>query len=362
MKGRTKGWFDGLVRMAWLVATLMASLLAITLLFGAQEVIAARPGQFDAQPSGATTQRPSATTTTLLVGTSPNYWPMEYISGTQIVGHDIDLMNAVAGEMGVTVIYISVPFNELFGRLMTGAVDAVISSVSITPARQEFVDFSLPYCRVEAWAPGENVAIVVQEGNTLLRRQINEALWKLRNDGTLEANIAAIAADVPEWQPELPDWPYISPGAGTTLVYTDAEELATIIQVPGGAVTETILTVYTPLHAAVPPPGLFFAGRAFDLDVYRHGQFLSLGIGLSVPATITIHYAESDVIGRDEESLRLGRWNGITGAWENAACGPHGRHTGENWLAVPVCHLSRFALFGEAAHTLYLPLVLRNAP
>jgi hypothetical protein len=255
-----------------------------------------------------------------------------------------------------------VPFVQLFPTLAAGKVDAVISSVSITPARQEVVDFTLPYLTVEAWTPGENVAIVVQEGNTPLRRQINEALWQLRNDGTLATIVAAIAADVPEWQPHLPDWPTISPGVGRTLVYTDTQQTTTIIQVPGGAVTETVLMAFTPLHAAVPPPGLFFAGRAFDLDLYRDGQFLPLGMGLSVPATITVHYTDGDVAGLDEGSLRLGRWNEGTAAWENAACGPHNPHAGENWLAVPVCHLSRFALFGDRVHRIYLPLLLRSAP
>ena len=43
----------------------------------------------------------------------------------------------------------------------------------------------------------------------------------------------------------------------------------------------------------------------------------------------------------------------------NAACGDYDRHPDENWLAAPICHLSRFALFGK--YTVYLPLVLRNS-
>ena len=88
----------------------------------------------------------------------------------------------------------------------------------------------------------------------------------------------------------------------------------------------------------------------------------SYGIGLSIPATITIHHSENDVAGVDEQSLVLERWNEVTSKWEPAACGPYDRHADENWLAVPVCHLSTFALFGEAQYTTYLPVVLRNAP
>ena len=51
---------------------------------------------------------------------------------------------------------------------------------------------------------------------------------------------------------------------------------------------------------------------------------------------------------------------GRTSAWEDAACGAYDRHPDKNWLAVPICHLSQFALFGERDYLIYLPLVLRN--
>lgn len=365
MRRITQSRLSAMVRMVWLVATLgLAGLVATALLFGTREVMAARTALPATQPPVGTVLAPTVPTTTLLVGTSPDYWPMEYLSGTQIVGHDIDLMNAVAVEMNVNVVYTSVPWHQIFSGVIAGEHDAVISSVSVTPAREELVDFTLPYLAssTEDSAVDDNVAIVVQKGNRRLRRQINEALWRLRNDGTLAAIIADIAIDVPEGHPHLPDWPNIAPGAGNTLVYTDTRQGITIIQVPSKAVSETILLAYTPVNTATPPSGLSFADRAFDLDVYRNGTFLSSGIGLSVPATITIHYTETDVIRLDEESLVLGRWGEATSAWEDAACGPYGRHPDENWLAVPVCHLSRFALFGETEHSVYLPLVLRNAP
>ena len=64
----------------------------------------------------------------------------------------------------------------------------------------------------------------------------------------------------------------------------------------------------------------------------------------SVPVTITIHYADGDVIGLDENTLTLETWNPDSGQWEDAACGAYDRHPAENWLAVPICHLSRFGL------------------
>ena len=47
-------------------------------------------------------------------------------------------------------------------------------------------------------------------------------------------------------------------------------------------------------------------------------------------------------------------------AWQDAACGPYERNADENWVSVPICHLSRFALFADELHAVYLPLVLRS--
>jgi hypothetical protein len=48
---------------------------------------------------------------------------------------------------------------------------------------------------------------------------------------------------------------------------------------------------------------------------------------------------------------------------EDVACGAYDRYPEENWLVVPICHLSRFALFGEVAEVrdfVYSPLATRN--
>jgi parallel beta-helix repeat protein len=150
----------------------------------------------------------------------------------------------------------------------------------------------------------------------------------------------------------------IPPDVRVTLAYTDTQGNPTMVQVPAGAVPYTTTLVYVPVATATPPPGFFSPGPAFDLDAYRDGEPLP-GFAFSLPVTITIHYSEADVAGLEEGTLLLLYWNGST--WEDAACRPYDRHPAENWLAVPICHLSRFALFGEAPYGIYLPIVLRNA-
>jgi glucose/mannose transport system substrate-binding protein len=154
----------------------------------------------------------------------------------------------------------------------------------------------------------------------------------------------------------------ITPGEPSTLVYTDTRGWTTTIQVPTGAVTETTMLGYVPVETVMAPSGFAFAGHAFDLDAYQGGALLP-GFTFSVPVTITINYDRSDLGGLDEGTLVLQYWSDDASEWEDAAstCTPtstYERRPNENWLAVPVCHLSRFAVFGK--HKVYLPLVLRN--
>jgi glucose/mannose transport system substrate-binding protein len=151
----------------------------------------------------------------------------------------------------------------------------------------------------------------------------------------------------------------ITPTEPSVLVYADTRGLTTTIQVPAGAVTETIMLGYLPVETITATSGSAFAGHAFDLDAYQDRTLRLPGFAFSGPVTITIYYTDTDVVGLDESTLVLEYWNEVASVWEDAACGPYDHHPDENWLAVPICHLSRFALFGKG-HTIYLPLVLRN--
>lgn len=143
---------------------------------------------------------------------------------------------------------------------------------------------------------------------------------------------------------------------------TSTVGLTTSVQVPPEAVTETVVLV----HDALDDPGhptpstLLFAGRAFSLKAYVAGK-AAPGILFDVPITITVHYSDAVVkdAGLDKSVLTLQRWDPDAGAWEDAACGAYVRNEAKNWLQVPVCHLSDFALF-EERQRLYLPLIVRG--
>jgi len=159
----------------------------------------------------------------------------------------------------------------------------------------------------------------------------------------------------------------VSPTQGITLVYTDPQGLPTTVEVPAGAVTDVTEIRFTPVPSPTEPitGGLRFASHAFDLDAYRGGVLVP-GFVFVRPVTITIHYSDVDVAGLDESTLALYYWQRHTGggAWVDAATtcpADYVRRPDQNWLALPLCHLSRFGVMGYGAHyDIYLPLVVRN--
>jgi polar amino acid transport system substrate-binding protein len=82
----------------------------------------------------------------IVVATDATWPPMEFVDEDKnIVGYDIDLMNAIAEKAGLEVEYKNVAWDGIFAGLGAGEYDAVISSVTILPDRAELYDFSEPY-------------------------------------------------------------------------------------------------------------------------------------------------------------------------------------------------------------------------
>ncbi len=96
----------------------------------------------------------------LTVGTEPGFPPFELVDDSgEIVGFDIDLVNAIAEKAGKTVEFQSLPFDGLIPALQSGTIDAAVSGMTITEERQQTVDFSDPYFKA-------GLAIAVQSGTT----------------------------------------------------------------------------------------------------------------------------------------------------------------------------------------------------
>ncbi|KAB2906162.1 MAG: basic amino acid ABC transporter substrate-binding protein [Anaerolineae bacterium] len=83
---------------------------------------------------------------TITVGTNAEYPPFESVDEDgNIIGFDIDLMNAIAEDAGFEVEFVNTKWDGIFTALSQGEFDAVISAATITEEREEIIDFSDPY-------------------------------------------------------------------------------------------------------------------------------------------------------------------------------------------------------------------------
>lgn len=81
----------------------------------------------------------------LLVGSCLDYAPFESVKDGDEVGFDVDLAEAIAEEMGLTVEWVRADFDTIFSAVAAQKFDMVAAASTITPERQETVDFSDPY-------------------------------------------------------------------------------------------------------------------------------------------------------------------------------------------------------------------------
>ena len=83
---------------------------------------------------------------TIIVGTSADYQPFEYYDNRyQLAGFDIGLIRDIGKQLGVEVEIKDYAFDGLYNALQLGSIDVAISAISVTPDRQQYVDFTNIY-------------------------------------------------------------------------------------------------------------------------------------------------------------------------------------------------------------------------
>ena len=148
-------------------------------------------------PTGATatgptgeTAAPEVTTLTegiLLVGSDIPYPPFEYREGGTEVGFDIDLAKEIASRLGLEVEIVDTDFGTIFTQLSTGRFDVVIAASTITPEREEQVNFSDPYYNAQqslTVQAGSDITTVegLQPGTVIgVQKRTTGEAWAMEN-------------------------------------------------------------------------------------------------------------------------------------------------------------------------------------
>jgi polar amino acid transport system substrate-binding protein len=89
---------------------------------------------------------PTSSAKKFVIASDASWPPMESVDANKnIVGFDIDLINAIAKDQKFEVEIKNTAWDGIFAGLEGGAYDAVLSSVTITDERKKTYDFSEPY-------------------------------------------------------------------------------------------------------------------------------------------------------------------------------------------------------------------------
>jgi polar amino acid transport system substrate-binding protein len=97
---------------------------------------------------------------TLRVGSDIPYPPFEQGNAPNYSGFDVELMEAVAQNIGREAKFIDTSFETIFSYLAYDSFEVVASAATITEEREKTVDFTNPYFLSEQ-------AIVVKEGSAI---------------------------------------------------------------------------------------------------------------------------------------------------------------------------------------------------
>jgi polar amino acid transport system substrate-binding protein len=133
---------------------------AAVLLVGVVSLVIAGCGSSNSSSSTGGGESTASGGEPLTVGSDVPYPPFEQGKPGEYTGFDVELVEAIAEKMGRTAEFEDTSFETIFAFLGQGKFEAVASAATITPEREQTVDFSNPYYLSEQ-------AILVKEGGTI---------------------------------------------------------------------------------------------------------------------------------------------------------------------------------------------------
>ena len=97
---------------------------------------------------------------TLVMATNAAFPPYEFKEGDKFAGIDVEIAEAIAEKLGMKLEIADVEFGTIIGGVQSGKYDFGMAGMTVTPKRQESVDFSTTY------ATGIQV-IIVKDGSAI---------------------------------------------------------------------------------------------------------------------------------------------------------------------------------------------------
>ncbi len=93
----------------------------------------------------------------LIMATNAQFPPYEFYDGDKIVGIDAEIAGAIADKLGLELVIEDMEFDSITEAVKSGKADIGMAGMTVTPERQEVVDFT------ESYATGVQVVIVTED-------------------------------------------------------------------------------------------------------------------------------------------------------------------------------------------------------
>lgn len=154
------------------------------------------------ETDGATAEVRTIKEGVLSVGTDAPFPPFEISTPDKpdFGGYDIDVMNAIADELGLEVEYTNTGFGTIFRDTASGLFDTAAAASTITAKRERVVDFTDPYYEASQ-------ALLVAEGSDIASVDDLSGVIVGAQDGTTGETYANDETDASEVRgfPQGPD-------------------------------------------------------------------------------------------------------------------------------------------------------------
>lgn len=111
----------------------------------------------DAPPASDAGSFTTAVEGKLTMATNATFPPYEYLEGNEITGIDAEIAAAIADKLGLELQIDDMEFDSITEAIKSGKADIGLAGMTVTPDRQEEVDFTVSY------ATGVQVVIVTQD-------------------------------------------------------------------------------------------------------------------------------------------------------------------------------------------------------
>lgn len=103
----------------------------------------------------------------IVMVTEAGFAPYEYYEDGEIVGVDIDIAKEIAKYFNKDLVVRDIDFDSIINELNSGKADFALAGMSITPEREEEVDFSIKYVV-------SNQVVVVKDNSNIKMNNISD--------------------------------------------------------------------------------------------------------------------------------------------------------------------------------------------